>query len=513
MNKNYVLSYDLGTGGVKACLVDFEGLLIATEIETYPLYTPNESWAEQDPEDYWKAVCTATKRVISANDVSADDIKGIVFCTQWKGIIPMDRDDNVLHRSILWLDGRADDQARRMNKVLQLNYFKEKIFGFKPSSKLNVGMGRNLLCGADYWPKLMWVRENLPEIYDKAEIILECNSYVKWRATGVKAVDMTNHFTKAFNKGSQSTYSLMLKLGKVDPDKFPDIVMPTDKVGEVTETAAEEMGLCAGIPVFGGSGDIPAIAVGSGCSDLGDTHAYFGSSGWLATMVKCKEGFISTSPFDKEKDLLCLGMQAIGLSFDWTVEQLYHKEKKELGSGIFDFLQEELKDVPPGSQGLLASHWMFGERPPFFGDDARGVFVNLNGRHTRKHMLNAMMESVCYTMKMSLDAIENGTKRKIEKINVVGGGTLNDYWMQILADVLQIPVCIPSQTRHSGALGAAYCALIGLGVCKDFSEAKAKIEIEKTFEPRVENRAVYEKMCRQYSELYPTLKKTFGALR
>lgn len=341
--KNYVLAYDLGTSGVKASIVDFEGNLCGTEIATYPLYTPKESWAEQDPEDYWKAVCLSSGKVLEKTGIPAEFIKGIGFCTQWKGIIPLDKNDQPLHKSILWLDGRAGKQAQNMNKILKFNYYKEKYFGFKPSSRLNAAMGKDILCGADYWPKLAWVKEELPEVYDRTETILECNSYVKWRATGVKAVDMTNHFTKSFRKSSQSLYNMLLKLGKVNPELFPDIVMPTDKVGEITEEAAEQMGLCAGTPVFGGCGDIPAISIGGASSELGDTHIYFGSSGWLASMVGANEGFLSTSPFDKENDLLMFGLQAIGLSFDWTVRQLYHKEQEEMGSGIFPFLQEELK--------------------------------------------------------------------------------------------------------------------------------------------------------------------------
>ena len=512
MDKNFVLAYDLGTSGVKASVVDYEGRIGAMVTETYPLYTPREAWAEQEPEDYWRAVCAATKAVLAKAEISPHDVKAMAFSSQWKGIIPLDRDNRVLHRCIIWLDSRAEKQAKELNRVMQLNYFKEKFIGGKPSSKLNAALGRNVVCGADYWPKLKWLRDEMPEIYRKTAVILDCCSYVKWRATGNMLSDMTSHFTKSYSKASQSTYDMILKLCKVNPQLFPPITLTTDKAGELTAQAAAEMGLEAGIPVFGGSGDIPAISVGSGCCELGSTHAYFGSSGWLASMVKSQEGFLSVSPFSKELDLLCFGFQAIGLSFDWTVEQLYHREKEEMGEGIYAFLQEELKNVPAGSKGLLASHWIFGERPPFFGSDARGVFVNLNSQHDRRYMLNAMMESVCYSMKLALEALENGTHRPIQKLNAVGGGTLNAHWMQMLADVLQIPVCIPQETRHSGTIGTAYCALIGLGVCKDFCEAQKRIEIVKVYEPNPANRQIYAKMCEEYKKLYKSMKPVFGSL-
>ena len=513
MSMEYVLSYDLGTSGVKATLVDCSGVLCATEMETYPLYTPRESFAEQKPQDYWDAVCASTKRLLVNTGTPAASIIGIALCSQWKGIIALDQNDRVLHNSITWLDARATAQAKSMNRVLQVNYYKEKLFGFKPSSRLNAALGREILCAADYWPKLMWLREELPEVYAKTKTILECSSYVKWRATGKMSCDLTMHFTKSFNKSTQSFYDLILKLAKVDAGLFPDITETTDQVGEISVGAAEELGLQAGTPVFGGCGDIPGIAIGSASFAPGDTNVYFGSSGWLSSVVQCKEGFLSTSPFSKENDLLCFGFQGIGLAFDWALRQFYGNEYHTMGADVYGFIEKDLAGIPAGSAGLLATHWMYGERPPFFSDSARGAFVNLNGTHDRRHMLNAMMESICYSMKMSLTALIDGTRRDVPYINAVGGCAANDYWMQMLADVLGIAVNIPEHPRHAGAIGAAYCALIGLGKCRGFSEARERIKIEKTFLPRLEISSAHQKNFTAYSALHKTLKSTFVSLK
>jgi xylulokinase len=509
----YVIAYDLGTSGVKAVLVDTDGTVSGAAMETYPLHTPQESYAEQEPEDYWHAVCLATKRVLSETNTDPAQILGIAFCSQWKAIIPLDADGKLLHRGIIWLDARADEEAKQLNKFLQVSYFKENLLGFKPSSKLNAALGRNILCGADYWPKLMWYRAKMPELYAQTDVILECNSYVKWRATGEKAVDMTNHFTRSFSPSTQGLYNLILKLAKVDPEKFPPIVMPSDRVGGVTQSASAELGLPEGLPVFGGCSDIPAISIGSGCGELGDTHVYLGSSGWLASMVQCKEGFLSTSPFNKENDLLMFGFQAIGLAFDWAARNLYRSEYESLGSGVYELIEKECAAIAPGSDGLLANHWMYGERPPFFSDKARGAFANLTPAHTRAHMINAVMESVCYSMKMSLDALENGTRREIPAIHAVGGCAVNDSWMQTMADVLNIPVRVPAAPRHAGAVGTAYCVLIGLGRCKDFDEAKARIKMGKTFNPRKEATKAHEKNIAAYKKLHKSLSDIFSLLR
>jgi xylulokinase len=359
----------------------------------------------------------------------------------------------------------------------------------------------------------MWYRENLPELYSKTKIILECNSYVKWRATGEMAVDMTNHFTKSFSSPTQGMYNLILKIAKVNPDLFPKIVMPTDRVGAVTARASADMGLPEGMPVFGGCGDIPAISVGSGCGEPYDTHAYLGSSGWLASMVRTKEGFLSTSPFDREHDLLMFGFQAIGLAYNWAIKQFYASEWESLGPGVYELVERECAGIPPGSGGALATHWMFGERPPFFSDRARGAFVGVNNTHTRAHMVNAVMESVCYSMRLSLDALRNGTRRDVRLIRAVGGCADSGHWMQMLADVLGVAVEVPYSPRHSGAIGTAYCALIGLGLCKDFGEAKSRIRIEKRFKPRAEAAQAYIKACSAYKKLYRALEEVCADLR
>jgi len=513
MSMKCVLAYDLGTSAVKAVLTDSDGTVIGFATETYPLYNPREFWAEQEPEDYWNAVCASTKRVLAETKTDPSIVMGVAFCSQWKGIIPLDNDNKVLHRSIIWLDARADKEAVKLNRVLQINYFKEKLLGFRPSSKLNATLGRNILCGADYWPKLMWYRNNLPDLYAKTKVILECNSYVKWRATGKMAVDMTNHFTKSFSSSTQGLYNMILKLAKVDPELFPKIILPTDLVGGITKKSSEELGLPEETPVFGGCGDIPAIAVGSGCGEPGDTHAYLGSSGWFSSVVRCKEGFLSTSPFGKEYDLLMFGFQAIGLAFDWAIRQFYTAEYKTSGADVYDIVERECASITPGSDGVLATHWMYGERPPFFSDRARGAFVNVNNTHTRAHMVNAVMESVCYSMRLSLDALRRGTRREVKVIRAVGGCAVSNHWMQMLADALGIIVEVPRDPRHAGAVGTAYCVLIGLGICGDFNEAKSRIKIEKQYKPRAEAVQAHEKACAAYKKLYRSLEDVCGALR
>ena len=491
MDQRYVLAYDLGTSGVKGALVNMQGEVIDTATADYLVYTPNPNWAEQDPEQYWQGVCGVTHQVLENTGVAPDTVAGMAFGTQWKGIIPIDKDGNVLHKSIIWLDARAVDQAKRLNEKF----------------------GEGLFAASDYWPKLMWLRENRPECVENAEIILEANSYLKWKATGVGAIDISNCFVRSFDPKMEKLYEEILEFADIPQEKFPKFVSAEELVGHVTEKAAQELGLVPGIPVFGGNSDIQAITVGAGCSDIGGVHMYFGSSGWVGYTIPHTGDELYISPFDSKRDTFIFGMQAIGLSFNWVVKKFYGAEMEELGGKVFDFVNRDIQDIPAGSDGVFATPWFYGERPPLLGVEARGNFLNLGPTHDRRHMAHAMMEGVCYQLKMG--AQYNVQKRNFswpKAVNVIGGGSNSDIWMQMLADIMNTPVRVPRATRHAGAVGTAYSALIGLGVCSDYAEAAKRVQIERSFEPIPENVALYEKNYAVFKNLYKSLEPMFLAM-
>lgn len=492
MNKqHFVLAYDLGTSGVKAALVTMQGEAVHTATAEYPLYIPNPGWAEQDPELYWKAVCSVTKQVLAEADAAPESVKGIAFGTQWKAIIPIDGEGNVLRNAMIWLDARASSQARRLNERF----------------------GEGMFNAADYWPKLMWLRENEPECVAKATMILEVNSFLKWKATGEAAIDLSNCFVQSFDETIDKLFSDILSFADIPREKFPRTVDSEELVGYVTEQAAEEMGLVKGIPVFGGDTDIKAITIGSGCCNVGDVHMYFGSSGWIGFTVPHTADELYISPFDKERDVNIFGMQAIGLSLNWVVRRFYGREWDEMGGKVFDFVNEELKNIPAGSEGVFATPWFYGDVPPLLNEDVRGTFINLGPQHDRRHMVRAIMEGVCYHLKTGALNIQKEKGYPAPKaVNVIGGGSLSDIWMQTLADVMNVSVRVPKSTKHAGAVGTAYNALIGLGVCADYNEVGKHLQIERSFEPIPENVAIYEKYFPIYASLFQRLESLFSAM-
>lgn len=485
--RQFVIAYDLGTSGVKVALVTMDGEVFGTATADYPLYVEQENWAEQDSELYWVGVCKGTKEALAKYGVDPANVQGLAFGTQWKGIIPVDKNGKVLRNSIIWLDSRAGDQAKRLNEHF----------------------GKEMFCAGDYWPKLMWLRENCPEIYEEAEVIHEANSFLKWKATGECAMDITNCFVRSFDPELQQFYSDILDFAGLELSKFPKWVHSHALVGRVTEGAAEEMGLLAGTPVFGGCGDIPAMAIGSGGS-----HIYMGTSGWIAYNApheSLPSDLPMVSPFDETTDITESGMNAVCLAFNWAVNRFYMGESAELQDGVFEIVNKDVAEIPAGSEGLIAMPWFYGECEPL-NEKVRGTFINLGAQHDRRHMVRAVMEGICYSLKIGDDLYrELKGYDKPKELAAIGGGTLSAVWMQMMADILNTTIHVPAATKHTGAIGTAYCALVGLGVCKDFSEVAQKITIEHTYTPNPETVRVYESAFARFKKLYDVMVPLYSA--
>ena len=486
--KKYVLAYDLGTSGIKGVLVTPEGEVAYTATVSYPLYTADGGVAEQAPADYWKGVCDVTRAVLEKGNVVPEAILGMALDTMWKGIIPVDGEGNVLHNSIIWLDSRSVDEARILNEKF----------------------GEGMFNSADYWPKLFWLRRNRPDVFLNAVTVFEVNSYIKWKATGVASVDEGNNFVHSTDPELDAFYADLMEFMDIPRDKFPKVAPSCGLVGHVTEAASVELGLPAGVPVFGGTSDINAIAMGAGTAAAGGVHIYFGSSGWIGYTLPHKYETLYFSPFDEKRDVHIMGSQSIGLSYNWALDRFYSEEKKALGDGIYALLDQQLSEIPAGSDGVFATPWFYGERPPLFGRDARGNFLGLGAIHDRRHMTRAVMEGVCYQIKMGAEYNAKNFGRQLpETVRAIGGGSCSGIWMQILADVLNVTIEVPAATRHAGALGTAYFALVGLGLCNDVEEAASRVQTANVYKPTPDAVAAYEKGYQVFEKIYKTLAPLF----
>ncbi len=242
-------------------------------------------------------------------------------------------------------------------------------------------------------------------------------------------------------------------------------------------------------------------------------HIYFGTSSWLVNiMEERRENYAPQYfTFNQEFEGALFALQTGCFAFDWAVSQFYHEERNILGNDIFEFVDKQLEEIPAGSGDLIATHWLTGELPPL-AKNAKALFLNITSSHDRRHMVHAIMESICYTHRSYMETYEKKTGKKLDSIRVVGGGAGSDMWMQMLADVLQIKVEVPESPRYTGAIGAYYCAMVGLGMIENYDAIYKAVRIEKTFLPRKENAQIYEKLYNVYGKLFPALKDLYSEI-
>lgn len=497
--ERYILSHDMGTGSDKAVLVDYSGNIAATAVAPYPTFYPNPAWAEQDPEDYWKAVAQSSRRIIEDTGISPEQIKGIVFSTQAQGIIPVDRDGAVLYNNITWVDGRAQKQAENIMKKLG----GKKLFSMVAGTPI---------MGKDCIPKIIWLKEERPEIYSNTYKILDVNGYLKYRCTGKMVTELSGASSYGLDLKKKQWLSVM-KMTGVDMEKLPPLVLSTDIVGGLTEEAAGQMGLLAATPVFGGCDDVQAAAVGSGMCGDGDIHIYLGTSAWVAAVSRTADKFMNGAAAiqsaDREMNLIAGITESAEANIQWLQEQFFSAEKKEYGDKIFEYMDEVIKKIPPGSNHLICTPWMLGERCPVSSTTTRATLFNISMVHTREHLMRAVYEGIGYNLRWILENYSRDYGFSCDNFRIIGGGALDDTWMHIIADITGKCFSVVKDPRNAGAVGAAVVALIGLGELPGFSAAKDFVQVERCYAPDPKNRRVYDHLFENYKRVYNSLKDTY----
>ncbi|WP_374999949.1 FGGY-family carbohydrate kinase [Aeromicrobium sp. CTD01-1L150] len=488
-----VLAVDCGTTSLKALLIDQHRRVLAEANESYPLTQTDAGGAEQAPEDLWAAVARASRAVVAAGAVDPSEVTALVPVASWKGIIPLSRREGALCPAMLWLDARAQSQAARLNEEA----------------------GELVGTGQEYWPRLMWLKENEPDVWRRADHVVGLNTYLKWRATGVVCTEPSDDFVHSPDEATSARYAAILSAAGLDADleKFAPARPSTAEVGFLTKESAADLGLTTATRVFNGFGDLPAITVGTGRAESGDTHLYFGTSSWFVEIVESREGSPAPLHFTlgPGREGATYALQSGCLAYDWSIETLYPAEKRELGAQVHDLVSEQVAQIPAGSGNLLATHWLNGELPPL-SKSAKGLFLNLTPQHDRRHMVRAMMESICFAHRSSVEQFVSRTGDELPVVLAAGGGALNAVWMQILADVLQRTVEVP---EHPGTLGAwgAYCsALVGLGHVENTSEIPEQRIIGRRFDPNPGNAATYDRLYAAHQQLHPALAGVFDQL-
>ena len=497
-----MLGIDVGTTGSKAILVSEDGSVQASATTEYPLLTPQPLWAEQDPADWWAATVASIQRVLAEGGVAPSQVAGVGLTGQMHGLVLLDAKGEVLRPCIMWNDQRTAAQCADINEQL----------GADEVLRLT---GNPMLPGFTA-PKIVWVRENEPQVYAKAAKVLLPKDYVRYRLTGAYLSEVSGASGTSLLDVSRRQWSDgMLKALDVPREWLPEVTESPVASATVSAEAAGETGLLEGTPVVGGAGDQAAQAVGSGIIEEGIVSATLGTSGVV---------FAASSEYRAEPDgrlqaychavpgmwhLMGVMLSAAG-SFRWYRDALEETERaaeRETGRDAYDILTEAAAEVAAGCEGLLFLPYLSSERMPHPDPNARGVFFGLTLRHGKAHLTRAVLEGVTYGLRDLLELMR-ALGLSVGQIRASGGGARSALWRQILADVFATEIVTVNVTEGA-AYGAALLAGVGAGVYESVSAAtEATIRITGQTEPGPAA-AVYEDYYPRYRALYPALKAEF----
>ncbi len=482
----YLLAHDLGTSGNKATLFTDEGELVKSVTESYDTVYRNGNWAEQNPEDWWNAVCRSSLKLLDGVDKSK--LACVAFSGQMMGCLCVDKNGVPLRPHILYCDQRAETETDKLVKALGADRI-YSITGHRPSASYAI-------------EKLMWVKNNEPEIYAETAKMLNAKDYMNFRLTGRMVTDYNDASgANAFDLKTLSWSDKIIDAAGVDRKMFPEAVPSIEIIGRITAEASAATGIPEGVPVAAGAGDGGCATVGAGSVSPGKTYCYLGSSSWISTTSKAPmpdkemKNFTWAHPVPGLYQP-CGTMQTAGSSYAWLREHLADGKP-------YDEINELIAGSPAGANGVVFLPYMLGERSPRWNPDARGAFIGLNLETCRADMYRAVLEGVSMNLDIILKLMQSGTD--IRDILLIGGGAKGALWRQILADIFGIPVKVPYYLEEATSMGAAIIGGVGCGVFSDFSAVEKFVKITGSAEPVESNRKIYEKIKPIFDACYTSL--------
>ena len=490
------LGIDIGTGGSRALLVDRQGEVVAAHTAAHEDMTMHQPlWAEQSPGNWWNAAVEAIRGAMTAAGVSGGAIQGLGLSGQMHGLVVLDDANNVIRPSLIWCDQRSQAQVDWVNG--------------------KIGKPRVLECIANpvltgfTLPKLLWVRDNEPALYERVRKVLLPKDYVRFRLTGEFATEVSDASgTALFDVVNRRwSYDLADALG-IDRSFLPACYESSEITGRVSREAAALTGLKEGTPVAGGGGDQAASAVGNGIVEPGVVSCTLGTSGvvfaHMEQVAYDPAGRVHTFCHAVKGKWHVMGVtQGAGLSLQWFRNQL-------APGADYDALMVEAATATAGSHGLYWLPYLMGERTPHLDATARGGWIGLTASHKRADLIRSLIEGVSYSQKDCLEIVES-LGVAVASVRASGGGAKSPFWRQVLADVFDKPV-VTLASQEGSALGAALLAMVGTGEYASVPEVCSAVIREKN---RVEPGPavpVYTRGHAVYQSLYPALKTIFPGM-
>lgn len=498
---SYVIGIDLGTSGTKTVLFDEIGNVIASHTVEYPLYQERNGWAEQDPLDWYNATITTIKAVLDKSNIDSAEIKGIGLSGQMHGLVMLDKDFNVLRKSIIWCDQRTGKECEEITEIIGA----EKVIEITANPVLT-GFTAS---------KIRWVMKNEPQIFEKCRYILLPKDYVRLMLTGELATEVSDASgMQLLNVPNRKWSKTMLDALNITEDMLGKVYESPEVTGQITQKVADITGLKKGTIVVGGAGDNAAAAVGTGVVEDGKAFTTIGTSGVVfahtSNVTIDSKGRVHTFCCAVPNCWHVMGVtQGAGLSLKWFRDNFCTSEKetaKLMGVDEYYLMDKEAKKIPVGADRLLYLPYLMGERTPHLDPNARGMFFGLSAIHTKSHMLRAVLEGVAYSLRDCVEVFKE-MDINVNDMMACGGGGTSPLWRQMLSDLYACDVKTVA-SKEGPALGVGILALVGSGVYSSVQEAcKTIIKTDKTQSPIEENIPLYEKYYQLYREIYPAIKE------
>jgi xylulokinase len=488
-----LLAHDLGTTGDKASLHDDEGRLVAAVTVHYPTRFGAGGVAEQDPRQWWDAVCAATRRLLAEDGTATEEVHAVGFSGQMMGAVLLDASHRPVRSSLIWADHRSTEQCRTLVERIGMEHA-YRITGHRLNPTYSLS-------------KLMWVRDHEPDTWAQVAHVCLAKDYLVQRLTGTLVTEPSDaSATNAYDQERGAWSSELLAAADLDEGLFPEIVPSTTVVGGLTPAAAADTGLRSGTPVVSGGGDGPLAAVGAGVvRPEAGAYVYLGTSSWisLSAAAPLHDPEMRTMTFDHVvpgQYVPTATMQAGGGSLEWVSDLLAPGDDGER----FRRLVTAADTAEASAEGLYFLPHLLGERSPYWNPAARGAFVGLSRHHGSAHLTRAVLEGVAFNLATCVDAFRE-CGAAVDQVDAIGGGAASDIWLQILADVWGATVRRRSVVEEANSLGAAVTAGVGAGVLENFDVAATLSEVTGEFVPDPERHAAYRERHAVFLDAYRRL--------
>jgi len=513
-----ILAVDLGTSGIKVALVEINGGVLAWESQPVRLLVTPDGGAEQVPDEWWSALQQATHRLWERRPSFARRVIAVCCSTQGEGTIPVDRDGRPLMNCILWMDMRgASDLKRQLGGLINIDG--AALTSVLRYVRLTAGMPS--MTGKDPAGHMLFIRDHHPEIYERTYKFLNVLDYMNLRLTGRFSATfdsiVTSWVTDNRNPDDICYHDGLIRMLGIERDKLPEIVPCTAILGNLLPDVAESLGLTTDVQVVAGAIDNTAAAIGAGAVADYQLHLYIGTSSWMAAHVPFKKTDVATSmasiPCAVPGRYLLTALQATAAgNLTYLRDKIIYNQDELLQEAavpdIFKVLDQIAERTPPGSNGLIYTPWIWGERAPVDDRNLRAGLFNLSLHNTREDIIRAFLEGIAFNTRWLFGPVEKFLGRDVKNIYIVGGGAQSDVWCQIFADILDVSISQVADPIQANARGAAWIAAVGMGAI-GYKDLPALVKFKQIYQPNPGNRGLYDQRFEIFKDIYKQMKPIY----